>query len=101
MAASPPLREPAGPVLGRRLIAEFLGTALLVLFGAGSVVAAVRMGGGRLDYAGLGMISLTFACVIAVAIFAFGWISGAHINPAVPTAPAARRRFPMAEAGPY
>jgi glycerol uptake facilitator protein len=91
----------AGPALGRRLIAEFLGTALLVLFGAGSVVAAVRMGAGRLDYAGLGMISLTFAFVIAVAIFAFGTTSGAHINPAVTIALTARGRFPMAEAGPY
>ena len=59
------------------------------------------MGGGRLDYAGLGMIALTFAFAIAIAIFAFGTTSGAHINPAVTIALTARGRFPMAEAGPY
>ena len=33
----------------RRLLAESVGTGLLVLFGAGSVVAALTFGGGRLD----------------------------------------------------
>ena len=40
--------------LGRRLLAEFVGTALLVIFGAGALVAALEMGQGQLDYAGLG-----------------------------------------------
>lgn len=87
--------------LGRRLAAETLGTALLVLFGAGSVVAALRAGDGRLDYAGLGMIALAFALVIAVAIYAFGKTSGAHINPAVTIALVGRGRFPASEAVPY
>jgi glycerol uptake facilitator protein len=89
------------PDFGRRLIAEALGTALLVLFGAGSVVAALRAGGGRLDYAGLGMVAIAFALVIAVAIYAFGKTSGAHINPAVTIALVARGRFPVGEAVPY
>jgi glycerol uptake facilitator protein len=87
--------------LERRLAAEMLGTALLVLFGAGSVVAALRLGGGKLDYAGLGMVAIAFAIVVAVAIYAFGTTSGAHINPAVTIALAARGRFPAAEIGPY
>jgi glycerol uptake facilitator protein len=91
----------AGGDLGRRLAAEALGTALLVLFGAGSVVAALRVGGGRLDYAGLGMVALAFAIVIAVAIYAFGTTSGAHINPAVTIALSVRGRFPASEVGPY
>jgi glycerol uptake facilitator protein len=89
------------PDFGRRLVAEMIGTALLVLFGAGSVVAALRAGDGRLDYAGLGMIALAFALVIAVAIYAFGKTSGAHINPAVTIALVGRGRFPASEALPY
>jgi glycerol uptake facilitator protein len=87
--------------LGPRLLAETIGTGLLVLFGAGSVVAALVVGGGRLDYAGLGMVALAFALVIAVAIYAFGTTSGAHINPAVTIALASRGRFPREEVGPY
>jgi glycerol uptake facilitator protein len=87
--------------LVRRLAAEVVGTAILVLFGAGSVVAALRMGGGELQYPGLGFVALTFALAIATAIYAFGPTSGAHINPAVTVALAATRRFPWAEVPPY
>lgn len=87
--------------LWRRLVAETLGTALLVLFGAGSVVAALELGEGRLDFAGLGMVAFAFGFAIAVAIYAFGTTSGAHINPAVTVALAATRRFPWPEVPPY
>ena len=43
----------------RRLLAELLGTALLAFFGPGAVVAALTMGKGSLDYAGLGVIALS------------------------------------------
>jgi glycerol uptake facilitator protein len=85
----------------RRLLAEFVGTGLLVLFGAGSVVAALTINGGRLDYAGLGIIALAFGLVVALAIYAVGTTSGAHINPAVTVALAAARRFSWAEVAPY
>lgn len=42
------------PDLGLRLLAEAIGTALLVVFGAGTVLAALTIGKGKLDYAGLG-----------------------------------------------
>jgi glycerol uptake facilitator protein len=87
--------------LPRRVLAEFLGTALLVLFGAGSVVAALTIGGGELDYAGLGIISLSFGLVVALAIYTLGTTSGAHINPAVTIALAVVRRFSWAEVVPY
>jgi glycerol uptake facilitator protein len=89
------------PNLARRLVAEFVGTALLVIFGAGAVVAALEMGHGQLDYAGLGMIGLSFALVIAAVIYMFGPTSGAHINPAVTVALAIVRRFPWVEVIPY
>ena len=38
----------------RRLATEVVGTALLLLFGASSVLAALGVGKGTLDYAGLG-----------------------------------------------
>lgn len=87
--------------LARRLAAELVGTAILVLFGAGSVVAALTVGEGQLDYAGLGMIAITFALAVALAIYAFGTTSGAHINPAVTVSLAAVRRFPWDEVPAY
>jgi glycerol uptake facilitator protein len=87
--------------LTRRLAAEVVGTAILVLFGAGSVVAALRLGGGELEYAGLGMVAIAFALAIAVAIYAFGTTSGAHINPAVTVSLAAVGRFPWQEVPAY
>jgi glycerol uptake facilitator protein len=87
--------------LARRSVAEVVGTGILVLFGAGSVVAALKMGGGELDYPGLGMVAIAFAFAIAVAIYAFGTTSGAHINPAVTVSLAATGRFPWGEVPAY
>jgi glycerol uptake facilitator len=66
----------------RRLLAEATGTGILVLFGAGSVVAALTLGGGELDYAGLGMVAITFALAIAGRGPAATSPRGAHEEPA-------------------
>ncbi len=60
----------------KKMIAEMLGTLILVLFGCGS---AVLMG------AQIGMlgISLAFGLAIVAAAYGLGAISGAHLNPAV------------------
>lgn len=88
--------------LARRCGAELVGTALLIIFGPGSVVAALSLGhGGDLDYAGLGTIGLSFGLVVALVIYAFGTTSGAHINPAVTVALAATSRFPWRDVGAY
>ena len=81
-----------------RLIIEFLGTAVLVTVAAGSGVIN--------HYAGGGPISRTAAviapgAVVMAMIYAWGPLSGLHINPAVTLAFASRRVFPVPWVVPY
>ena len=96
--------EPAplpAPDLPRRLVAEAIGTEILIFFGASAIVAAASAGGDTPGYAPLIGIALAHALALATAIHAFGATSGAHLNPAVTIGLAAVRRFPAAEVGPY
>jgi len=71
----------------RKYIAEFLGTMLLVVFGCGSAVAANALIGKMGLMVPFGFTTLTialaFGLIMAAMIYAFGTVSGAHINPAV------------------
>lgn len=71
--------------LGRRLLAELVGTAMLVTVVIGSGIAAQRLSP---DDAGLQLLenSLTTAFGLAVLILLFGPVSGAHFNPVVTAA---------------
>jgi glycerol uptake facilitator protein len=62
--------------------AETIGTAILILFGDG-VVAAVLLARSKAENAGWIVIALGWGMAVAMAVYAVGQFSGAHINPAV------------------
>jgi glycerol uptake facilitator-like aquaporin len=68
--------------LARRSVAEFCGTAFLVAAVVGSGVMGERLSGGNVALALLANTVATGAALVAL-IFAFGQISGAHLNPVV------------------
>jgi glycerol uptake facilitator-like aquaporin len=68
--------------LGRRLAAEALGTALLLVAVVGSGIMAERLAGGNAAVALLANAIATGAALV-VLITIFGPLSGAHFNPAV------------------
>jgi glycerol uptake facilitator protein len=89
------------PTLAQKLVAEFIGTCLLVLIGAGSVTAALTLTPGKITLADLGMIGFAFAFIIMAMIFAIGRVSGCVINPAIAIALAVTKRLPWNQAVPY
>ncbi len=68
--------------LPRRLVAETLGTALLLATVVGSGIMAENLAGGNVAIALLGNTIPTGA-ILVVLITIFGPVSGAHFNPAV------------------
>lgn len=68
--------------LGRRLLAEFLGTALLVAAVIGSGIAAVKLSPGNTGLELLENAAATVGALVAL-ILALGPVSGAHFNPVV------------------
>jgi len=67
----------------RAWFAESLSTFALVFFGPLSVVVSVAIFGDGLTLEGILLISFAHGSVIGLMVYAFGHISGAHINPAV------------------
>jgi glycerol uptake facilitator-like aquaporin len=84
----------------QRLVAEALGTALLLATVVGSGIMAERLSGGNVAIALLGNTIPTGAILI-VLITMFGPISGAHFNPAVTAVFALRKELPAADVAPY
>lgn len=85
---------------GRKLLAEALGTAFLLAAVIGSGIMAERLAGGN-EALALLCNTLPTGAILVVIILVFGPISGAHFNPAVTIALAARGSFPWVKAAPY
>ena len=86
--------------LSRRLVAEALGSAILVATVVGSGIMAEQLAGGNQAIALLGNTIPTGA-ILVVLITILGPVSGAHFNPAVTLVFAARGETPWSEVVPY
>ena len=71
----------------RKYVAEFLGTAFLVIMGCGSAVALNTMVATNGDKVPLALstlaIAFAFGLVLLALVYTIGKISGCHVNPAV------------------
>jgi glycerol uptake facilitator protein len=90
------------------LVAEFVGTFVLICFGDGVVAMAVaalnQSGRGTQIFQASGdwlLITWGWGFAVVFAVYVAGGVSGAHINPAVTLAFALRRRFPWAKVPQY
>ncbi|MEG0683909.1 MAG: MIP family channel protein [Coprobacillus sp.] len=86
--------------LVKKMVAEFIGTAVLVIFGCGSAVAANTLLGNvvgvPLAFSTL-LISIAFGLVIVAMAYSIGNISGCHINPAVSIAMLVSKKMEVQE----
>ena len=90
-------RDALTPPWYARLLAEVVGTFLMVFFGIGSVHVAVFTGALQ----GLGQVALVWGLGVGLAIYAVAAVSGAHLNPAVTLAFAVYRGFAWREVLPF
>jgi glycerol uptake facilitator-like aquaporin len=84
----------------QRVVAEAVGTALLLAAVVGSGIMGERLAGGNVGLALLANTVATGAALVAL-ISTFGPISGAHFNPAVTLADASQRGIPWRDVPPY
>ena len=90
----------SGASVSQKLLAELLGTALLLAVVIGSGIMAERLSGGNM---GVALLANTLATAggLYVLIEVFGPVSGAHFNPAVSTVMLLRGQLPAALCSAY
>lgn len=81
----------------RKYLSEFIGTFILIFVGTGCVVVDQQTNGAL----GLQGIATVWGLAIIALVYAFGDISGTHLNPAVTVAFAIDKRFDWKEVPPY
>ncbi len=86
--------------VAKRLVAEGLGSAMLLAVVVGSGIMAERLAGGSVALALLANALATGAGLVAL-ILMFGTISGAHFNPVVTLSEAWQGNMPAREVAPY
>ena len=92
------------PTLTGELVAEFLGTLVLMMLGIGVVAMVGLFGKGvpaEVVNGGTTNINLAWGLAVTMGIMIAGKISGAHLNPAVTITLAALRGFPWSKVAPY
>lgn len=82
----------------KKLVAEFVGTFVLVLGGCGAAVLAATFPDTGIGWLG---VSIAFGLTVLTMAYAVGHISGGHFNPAVSLGLWAGKRFSAAELLPY
>jgi MIP family channel proteins len=80
------------------MLAEFLGTFVLIVFGVGVVAQTVLSKGAAGSPLG---INISWGLAVTMGCYVAGGVTGAHLNPAVSLALAVHRRFPWSKVAPY
>src|SRR5689334_19417397 len=82
----------------REMLAEFLGTFVLIVFGVGVVAQFVLSKGAAGSYLA---VNIAWGMAVTMGCYVCAGVTGAHLNPAVTIGLAVHRNFPWNKVAPY